>query len=62
MGFETVSVPFNGPPRELRMGPGQDGDIDDDKVYCVACGNIFVWADGRDCPTCTLAEELGIDD
>jgi len=51
-------MPFNGPARELRGGPGPDGSLDDDTVYCVSCGNTFVYRRGRDCPTCTLAEKL----
>ena len=51
-------MPFNGPARELRGGPGPDGSLDDDTVYCVSCGNTFVYRKGRDCPTCTLAEKL----
>lgn len=47
-------MPFNGPPRAL------SGSYDGKEVYCVQCGNIYVWADDRDCPTCTIAEELGI--
>lgn len=40
---------FNGPAREL------DGSHDDETVYCVQCGTVFVRAQGRDCPACTLA-------
>lgn len=41
---------FNGSSRELRGG----GHLDE-SVYCVNCGAIFVWDEGRDCPACTLA-------
>jgi predicted ATP-dependent serine protease len=36
----------NGPPREL------SGSHESETVYCVDCGNVFVWAEGRDCPAC----------
>lgn len=45
-------MPWNGPPRELH-GPHHD-----DTVYCVQCGSVYVWADGRSCPACTLNERL----
>lgn len=45
---------FNGPSRELPAG----SDHLDESVYCVNCGNIFVWAEGRDYPTCTVAKML----
>lgn len=44
---------FNGPNRELH-GP----DLQEETVYCVACGTVFVWASGRSCPSCHLAEKL----
>lgn len=47
-----MSESFNGPGREL------NGSHDDETVYCVDCGNVFVWARGRDCPTCTLREMM----
>jgi hypothetical protein len=42
----------NGPSRELR------GDFRDEMVYCVDCGNIYVWDKGRKCPACHLAARL----
>lgn len=45
---------WNGPARELV------GSHEDETVYCVVCGNVFVWAEGRDCPTCKLASEMGL--
>ena len=48
----TNVEPWNGPGREL------NGGHEDDEVYCVQCGTTFVYADGRDCPSCTLKEEL----
>lgn len=47
---------FNGPGREL------PGSHEEETVYCVQCGNVFVRAKGRDCPTCTLAEMMEDDD
>lgn len=44
-------MPFNGPPKEV------DVDLPDGVVYCVACGNVFIWASGRECPTCAIADE-----
>jgi len=46
----------NGPARE------KDVDLPDHVVYCVDCGNIFVFHPKRDCPTCHLAERLDGDD
>jgi len=51
----------NGPSRELLSG-----DLEEETVYCVDCGNIYVWARGRDCPAChaweTAQEEVGQDE
>lgn len=52
---------FNGPSRELsehRAAPGVAGNLDDEQVYCVNCGTIFVRANGRDCPSCTNAAAI----
>jgi len=55
-------MPFNGPPRELvdhRAAPGVPGDLEEERVYCVQCGTIYVSAPPkRDCPACTLAEMI----
>ncbi|GAA0539544.1 hypothetical protein ABNG02_15785 [Halorubrum ejinorense] len=45
---------FNGSSKEL---PSESDHLDE-SVYCVNCGNIFVWAPDRDCPTCTVAKML----
>ena len=42
----------NGPGREL------SGSHEDETVYCVDCGNVFVFQKGRDCPTCYVDERL----
>ena len=50
---------FNGPARELESDEHmivENGESE--LVYCVQCGNTFVWARNRDCPTCTLAEMI----
>ena len=52
---------WNGPTRELG-GNEHLEELHDDVVYCVVCGNIFVFARGRDCPTCTIANKLGLGD
>lgn len=49
-------MPFNGPAREFVNVP-EDMYLDK-SVYCVDCGTIYVWARGRSCPACTLAERL----
>lgn len=52
-------MPFNGPARELESDEHmivENGESE--LVYCVSCGNTFVWAQNRDCPTCTLAEMI----
>lgn len=46
--------PFNGPQKEL----ARRNNHLDESVYCVVCGNIFVPARGRDCPTCKVAQML----
>lgn len=56
---------WNGPPRELTAYDDQgnqisDDDMDEESVYCVTCGNIFIHHRRRDCPTCKLADELGL--
>jgi len=45
---------FNGPACELPRGTHHS----DEEVYCVNCGNVYVYVKGRDCPTCTIAEML----
>lgn len=42
----------NGPARETEV------DLPEGVVYCVDCGNVFVWANGRDCPTCHVWETI----
>lgn len=45
--------PFNGPfGREMTAGQ----DHIEESVYCVECGTIYVPAQARSCPACTLAE------
>jgi len=48
------SLMNNGPGRELSARKS----IDDEKVYCVDCGNVFIWASGRHCPACHVDEKL----
>jgi len=48
----------NGPAREF----SPPHKFEDETVYCVDCGNVFVWAKGRVCPAChawEVAEEGG---
>ncbi len=40
---------WNGPPREF----SSSGRYKEEMCYCVKCGNIYVWTNGRNCPTCT---------
>lgn len=47
-------VGWNGPAVELQA----DEDFLERASYCVMCGTIFVWAEGRDCPGCTNAAAL----
>jgi len=47
-------MPFNGPQREF----SKNQEVDEEKVYCVECGTIFVRARNRDCPICTLVEKI----
>lgn len=35
-----------------------DLDLPDKVVYCVLCGNIYVWTKGRKCPSCHVNEKL----
>lgn len=44
----------NGPGRELPKG----ADMADETVYCVDCGNVYVWDMERDCPACHVANLL----
>lgn len=41
-------------------GPGRETNVDlpDKLVYCVDCGNVFVWQRHRDCPTCYVDERI----
>jgi hypothetical protein len=43
----------NGPSYEPR-----DVDLPDELVYCVDCGSVYVWRQGRDCPACHLYEKI----
>lgn len=48
-------MPFNGPAREA------DVDLPDGVVYCVDCGNVFIYGGHeRDCPTCAIADALDV--
>lgn len=49
-----MSNSWNGYARELPSGT----KCTDEAVYCVQCGNIFVRATNRSCPTCTLNDNI----
>lgn len=58
-----MTIGFNGPSKEL--GPDEaliSKNGESAIVYCEQCGTVFVYAVGRDCPSCRIAEYLGVPD
>lgn len=53
---------FNGPSRKIDEDYGRPELVaflqNSAGVYCTECGTVYITADGRDCPACTLAEQL----